>query len=144
MTAPVPFVVFVAVTLGASIYLSVAKRRRLKRYWARSCTGRAWLNEFPAAQSDAVRRFLYLFVDSFGFSRKRALQFVPGDRPLAVYRALYPLKSMPDALEFEAFAKGVEATYGLNLIRIWREDITLGEVFAKTTAAVCAASQLHR
>jgi len=75
-------------------------------------------------------------VGSFGFPRKRALQFAPNDRLLDIYRALYPLKNMPDALELETFAKRVEATYDLDLVRIWREDITLGEVFAKTTAAV--------
>ncbi|TLY90399.1 MAG: hypothetical protein E6K40_17245 [Gammaproteobacteria bacterium] len=108
----------------------------MKRYWERSCAGRAWLKEFPTAQSDDVRSFLVLFVGSFGFPRKRALQFAPNDRLLDIYRALYPLKNMPDALELETFAKRVEATYGLDLVRIWREDITLGEVFAKTTAAV--------
>ena len=136
LTTPVPLVLLCAVWLGGSIYLFIATRRRMKRYWERSCAGRAWLKEFPTAQSDDVRSFLVLFVGSFGFPRKRALQFAPNDRLLDIYRALYPLKNMPDALELETFAKRVEATYDLDLVRIWREDITLGEVFAKTTAAV--------
>jgi len=82
VTLSVLLVAFFAVALGASIYLFVGTRRRLKRYWERSCTGRAWLKEFPTSQSGEVRRFLFLFVDSFGFSRKRALQFAPTDRPL--------------------------------------------------------------
>ena len=61
----------------------------MKRYWERSCAGRAWLKEFPTAQSDEVRSFLVLFVGSFGFPRKRALQFAPNDRLLDIYRALY-------------------------------------------------------
>jgi len=43
---------------------------------------------------------------------------------------------MPDTHELETFAKRLESRYGFELARIWREDITLGDVFAKTTAAV--------
>jgi hypothetical protein len=135
MNTAVSVAVFLAIVLGASIYLAVATRRRLKRYWERSCTGGAWLNEFPSARPDDVCKFLYLFVDSFALSRKRALQFAPTDRPLEIYRAIYPSKNMPDALELETFAKRLGRTYGPALTRIWREDITLGEVFAKTAAA---------
>ena len=73
----------------------------MQPYWERSCTGRAWLNEFPMAQSEDIRTFLSLFVSSFGFPRTRALQFAPNDQPLEIYRALNPLKGMPDALELE-------------------------------------------
>jgi propanediol dehydratase small subunit len=136
MSAAVPLAVLVAIAAGASIYLFIATRRRMQPYWERSCTGRAWFNEFPVAQSEDIRTFLSLSVSSFGFPRTRALQFAPNDRPLEIYRALNPLKGMPDALELETFAKRLKAAYGLDLVRIWREDITLGEVFAKTTAAV--------
>lgn len=135
MNAAVFLAVFLAIVLGASICHAVATRRRLRRYWERSCIGRAWLNDFPSAKADDVRNFLYLFVDSFALSRKRALQFAPADPPLEIYRAIYPSKNMPDALELETFAKRLGRTYGLELTRIWREDITLGEVFAKAAAA---------
>jgi propanediol dehydratase small subunit len=127
---------FSALWLGGSIYLYLATRGRMDRYWQRSCTGRAWSNEFPTAGSAEIRRFLLLFVSAFALPKKRALQFLPSDRPLDIYRALNPLKDMPDALELETFAKRFESTYGFDLARIWREDITLGDVFAKTTAAV--------
>jgi len=136
MNAPIPLIFFGAISLGGSLYLYLETRRRLRRYWGRSCTGRAWMKQFPAAEADDVRRFLLLFVGSFGFSRKRALQFTPTDRVLDIYRALNPLNGMPDALELETLARRVQTTYGLDLVRIWREDITLGEVFANANAAV--------
>jgi hypothetical protein len=118
-------------------YLSSATKCRMRRYWQRACMGRVWQEASPTARSDDIRRFLLLFVNSFGFSQKRALRFAPADRLLDVYCALYPLKNMPKrALEFDTFAKLLKATYGLDLARIWRQDITLGGVFAQTTAAV--------
>jgi propanediol dehydratase small subunit len=103
--------------------------RTIKTYWERSCTGRAWKRAFPRASKGEIRIFLYLFVDAFAFPRTRALQFAPTDRVLSVYRALYPIKGWPDALELETFALRVEKTYGVDLRSIWREDLTMGEIF---------------
>lgn len=46
---------------------------------------------------------------------------------------MYPPKwSIADCLELEAFAVGLQKTYGVVLEKYWKEDITLGEVFELT------------
>jgi propanediol dehydratase small subunit len=77
-----------------------------------------------------------MFVDAFAFPKRRALQFAPTDRVLTIYRALYPLKGFPDALELETFALRLEERYALDLRKIWREELTLGEIFSRTTLEV--------
>jgi propanediol dehydratase small subunit len=100
-------------------------------YWARACTGKAWRRTFPDARSHEIRQFLHMLVDAFAFSRKRALQFAPTDRVLGIYRTLYPSKNAPDALELETFAKLLHKTYRFELSTISRENLTLGEIFAR-------------
>jgi hypothetical protein len=39
---------------------------------------------------------------------------------------------MPDALELETFAAKLERQYGLPLTGIWRDTLTLGEIFEAT------------
>lgn len=101
----------------------------LRAYWARSCSGRAWKRAFPGASKGEIRAFLHLFVDAFAFPRNRALQFLPSDRVLAVYRALYPSSELPDALEVETLAKELGRTYRVSLGELWSEELTLGQLF---------------
>jgi propanediol dehydratase small subunit len=125
--------VFVLVFSGAAmVVMAVVYPSTIKEYWQRSCMGRAWTRTFPQASKVEIREFLYTFVDAFSFPKRRALQFAPTDRVLSVYRALYPLKGFPDALELETFALRLERRYALNLHSIWREDLTLGEIFSRT------------
>ena len=126
----------VALVAGLAFYPTLTTRLRMRDYWQRSCTGRAWVERFPTARSDDIRRFLHLFVDAFAFPRPRALYFAPTDQIMTIYRTLYPLKDMPDALEVETLARRLKTAYGVDLASIWREDITLGDVFAQVSAAV--------
>jgi hypothetical protein len=106
--------------------------RRLGVYWNRSCTGRVWKRAFPSAGKREIRRFLRIFVDAFGFPHSRTLRFLPSDSPLAIYRTVYPDRSMPDGLELETFAGDLLHVYHLDLAALWREDLTLGEIFSAT------------
>ena len=106
----------------------------LRVYWRRACQGRAWRRAFPAARVDEIRTFLRTFTASFGFRNRQALAFCPTDHVLEVYGALYPSRKWPDALELETFAGELETQYGFDLQSVWREDLTLGEVFAMTRA----------
>jgi propanediol dehydratase small subunit len=108
--------------------------RTIREYWQRSCMGRAWKGTFPRSSTEEIRQFLHLFVDAFAFPRHRALQFAPTDRVLNIYTALYPLKGWPDALELETFALRLERRYALDLRKIWREDLTLGEIFSRVVS----------
>jgi len=50
-----------------------------------------------------------------------------------VYRASYtPDWSMADAMELEFLTKRMRKTYGIDIVPLWREDITLGELFRYT------------
>ena len=52
---------------------------------------------------------------------------------MEVYRTRYPYpKLMADSLELESFIVRVQERYGVDFLPLWREDITLGELFEKT------------
>ncbi len=108
----------------------------MRYYWQRSCTGRAWRRAFPDASKDEIRAFLRLFVDSFAFRPRRSLQFAPQDEILAVYRALYPVKGWPDALELETLADQLQRAYGIDLASIWSDQLTMGDIFMNTRGSV--------
>ena len=53
-------------------------------------------------------------------------------RPNTGTRAhLYPLKGWPDAPELETLALRLERHYALDLRELWRENLTLGELFSR-------------
>lgn len=109
--------------------------RTIRVYWERSCTGRAWKRSFPHASKHEIRKFLHLFVEAFAFQKTRVLYFAPADRVLAIYRALYPVKGWPDALELENFALRLEKAYDADLRGMWHDNLTLGGVFSKITTS---------
>jgi hypothetical protein len=80
----------------------VTHPRTIRTYWDRACTG---------SGRYTVR---------------------PDDQILSVYRALYPIKGWPDAIELETLALRVEKTYGVELRSIWRDDLTMGEIFERS------------
>lgn len=43
-----------------------------------------------------------------------------------------PIKGWPDSLELETFALRVEKTHGVDLRGMWRDDLTIGEIFEKS------------
>jgi propanediol dehydratase small subunit len=96
---------------------------------ARTCQGSGWRRAFPKAPKDDIRAFLSLFVEAFAFHASHRLKFNPKDTILSVYRALYPHKWLPDALEVETLAASVEKLYGVKLGEVWSETLTLGELF---------------
>lgn len=98
-------------------------------YYTRSCQGKGWRTTFPFAPKQEIREFLSVFVDAFAFSQKERLKLNPEDQVLQIYRAIYPSRWTPDAMEIETFAKDVEAKYGFSLESVWHEKVTLGELF---------------
>ncbi len=97
--------------------------------------GKGWRNAFPASSGQDIREFLSLFVEAFAFSQKERLNLNPEDTILQIYRARYPSKWTPDALEVETLAKDIEARYGFSLENVWHEQLTLGELFQVTQKA---------
>ena len=50
-----------------------------------------------------------------------------------VYRAVHPPKwTLADSMELESFATRCQTRCGIDVFGAWRDDITLGEVFALT------------
>jgi|ERR1035441_3718391 hypothetical protein len=132
------FVIIFCIAVGIfvltlPVYLRV--HRNMRRYWDRACTGFQWRRRFPDASKSEIRSFLALFVDSFAFHQKRRLCFSPDDKVMDVYRALYPGRFMADALELETLELQLRKQYGKDAASFWREDITLGEIFAHIRVA---------
>jgi len=103
-------------------------------YRLRSCEGRGWRQAFPKASKNEIRSFLLLFVSAFAFADEDKLKFRPDDKVLGIYRALYPSRWMPDALQVETLASDLRERYALELGSIWSEDLTLGEIFSRIRA----------
>jgi hypothetical protein len=123
-------VIIGAVVMIAMIPVERESKRRLKRYWDRTCTGTDWLSRFPNVPKDEIRKFLQAFVDGFAFKDQQRLKFAPDDKVMDVYRALYPSKDWPDALEVETFSKNLKKEYNFDLATVTDTDVTLGQLFA--------------
>ena len=63
------------------------------------------------------------------FNRKKTLKFTPNDKIMDIYHTVYPPGSAVDALELETFVKQIEKQYGLDVLKVWSNDLTLGELF---------------
>jgi propanediol dehydratase small subunit len=100
-----------------------------KPFRSRPCQGAGWRRAFPMASKQEIRDFLLVFMEAFVFDRRQKLKFHPNDSILSVYRAGNPHKWQPDGLELEQFELSVEKTYGVRLSEVWRESLTLGELF---------------
>jgi propanediol dehydratase small subunit len=127
----VPIGLFLFLGLTGGFVAQIQVRKALRPYWDRACTGIRWRRRFPDSPKSSVRDFLDLFVDAFAFPRKRRCCFLPEDRVMDVYRALYPSGGLADSLELETFCNMLKKKYGVDLAASWRGDITLGEIYAQ-------------
>ena len=110
----------------------IGRRRALRQYWDRACMGIRWRRRFPDVPKSELREFLTIFVDAFCFDHKRRTCFSPDDRVMEVYRADYPPGSLADSMELETLGLRLEKRYGIDFTAVWREDITLGELYEHT------------
>lgn len=113
--------------------LEKERRKRLEKYWSRSCTGSEWRRTFPNASKNSIRDFLESFVDGFAFSSKKRLKFSPEDKIMDVYSSLYPASGWPDVLELETFSIHLKQDYCSNLEDLLTDDLTLGQLFSMAT-----------
>ena len=122
---------------GFIVSMTDARQRRafLQPFWDRACTGIRWRRRFPDSGAAQIREFLDLFVDAFAFPQKRRLCFSPDDKVLGVYRGLYPHRLGADMMELEFLTRRMRERYGVDLAAFWREDITLGDLYAHTRMA---------
>ena len=125
-------IAIVAITILGTVLWSVRYGECLPaQFRGRTCQGRRWRQEFPDASKHEMRDFLLLFVSAFAFREMERLKFGPYDTVMAVYRALYPSRWLPDSLEVETLAGDLRKKYGVELDAVWNEqDISLGALFA--------------
>lgn len=84
-----------------------------------------------------------MFTDSFAFRDKDKLKLNPNDQLLNIYRALYPHKWQADALEFETLAEVLESKYSVDFSNVWRDGLTLGQLFASVRQSPKWRSTFH-
>jgi hypothetical protein len=128
----IPIALLAFVALSGGLLMEIQTRKALRRYWERACTGIRWRRRFPDAPKTEIRDFLDIFIEAFGFRQKRRLCFAPDDRVMDVYHTLYPASGTPDGMELEDFVRSLQKRYGVDILSLWREDITLGELYERT------------
>jgi propanediol dehydratase small subunit len=128
----VPIVLFAVLTLAGGTLMHFQTWKALRPYWERACTGIRWRRRFPNSPKGEIREFLDLFIDAFAFSRRRRCCFLPEDRVMDVYHAIYPPGSAVDGMELESLCRTLQKRYAVDFAASWREDITLGEIYEKT------------
>jgi hypothetical protein len=127
-----PVLLIAAAGLFATIRTESRRRAMLQLYWSRGCIGIRWRRRFPDSPKVDIRRFLDFFIDAFGFPTRRRSCFSPDDRILDIYHAMYPPgDALADCMELETFASDIQNHYHVDLKNIWRDDITLGELYAR-------------
>jgi hypothetical protein len=108
-------------------------------YRSRGCMGRKWKQEFPHVSKEEIGKFLHIFTEAFAFNPGKKLKFGPQDEIIEIYSALYPFKGA-DALEVETLAEEIENVYSVDFDQIWKENLTLGELFDFVICAQQGAS----
>lgn len=132
MSTLTALLVIAAIAFVLTLPVQLQRRRALQRFWDRHCMGIRWRRRFPDAPKTELREFLTIFVDSFCFDHTRRTRFSPDDRVMEVYRAKYPPGSLADDMELETLGLSLEERYGIDFAAVWREDITLGELYEHT------------
>jgi hypothetical protein len=122
-----------ALSVGGTI---LVERWRFRRFWDRTCTGASWKAAFPAAPAAEIREFLEMFVEAFDFRPSRKLKFEPADRVMDIYRTRYPSRLSADSMELETLVSMSQKRHGVDLVPLWRDNITLGELFEQTRRRV--------
>lgn len=113
------------------VLVAFQRRRSLRPYWMRPCTGVKWRRAFPDVPSESVRQFLRVVSDSFLLPPQRALQFQPSDRVVDVDEAQRGGNPI-DNLGLSDFAERIREIYSIDLFGCLSESTTLGEVFQMT------------
>jgi len=126
-------VVFILVAVVAAVAWAVVFGGRLPGSMSeRSCQGKEWRHTFPEVTKAEIREFLSMFVSAFAFRETEKLKLSPSDTVLGIYRALYPSKEWPDALEVETLAYALRKKYAIELAALWNNELTLGRLFSHT------------
>ena len=126
-------VILFAVAIAFAVGLHLAERARLRKLLDRPCAGILWHRRFPKVPHDEIRAFLKMFTDAFAFDEVHFCNFRPDEQPIEIYSARYvPLLNADDHSEFESLADALKTTYGIDAYPVWRDGMTLGDLFELT------------
>jgi hypothetical protein len=134
-------IIFAILLLGALTFFLIGNHffnQRLKPMLNRRCSGKFWKQRFPSATNSQIRHFLTLIIDTFDFPENKQLSFTTEDKIMDIYFTIYPPGSPADSLELETFVHEMQDRYGIDVLSYWRQDITLGELFALTQSRPCS------
>ncbi len=124
--------IVVAVCVVYTLAGAVIARRADSRFSGRDSSIDEWRRAFPGVADSKCDEFLAAFVDAFSLRRADAAKFRPDDEVLAIYRAKYPPRwSMGDCMEIENLSIELDRRYGLDLLPMFRESLTLGDIFRR-------------
>ena len=124
-------IIIISIFIGALIAGILYGGQLPMPFQSRTCQGRGWRRNFPRTPIKEIREFLIFFVKAFAFSDNEKLKLNPDDKILEIYKSLYPSKWMADALEFETLERDLRQKYSVELEKVWRDDLTLGDLFTE-------------
>lgn len=110
-------------------------RRRWQPVLSRPCQGRAWRRAFEGRSKHEIRTALALVADAFVLAPRDRLRLRPDDQLMTLYRMNNPHHWTPDALEFEALHGEVLKRHGVDLVPLWHDGFTVGDVLLALPAA---------
>lgn len=104
-----------------------------RMYRERQPSDAIWRDEFRE-EFRLADDILLVFCDAFGFPDEERYKFIPDDRIMDVYTALYPPRwSMSDSLELETLITRLQERFGLE---VGRFDTGETQTFREIVSAV--------
>ena len=115
--------------------LSILRRSKLAKFRptavsqlaAPACVGRDWKHAFPNASNSSIRDYCGLIVDAFMLPKSYLLKLPPRTPLAEIYKAV--TTDGIDNFEYETLELLIDKQYKISLISIWRDDLTLGDLF---------------
>jgi hypothetical protein len=123
----------IVLSVAVAAWAEIVRGQHLRPLLSRPCAGIRWRRGFSDASPNDIREFLRAFAECFTLTRKHRVVFRPDDRIMDIYLAFNPPPcTIGDNMELEELAIQMENHYGINLKDVWHDQITLGELFART------------
>jgi hypothetical protein len=132
----IAFSIMAALVVSLCMAIEIVEQVRVRKLLDRPCAGIRWVRRFPDAPKAEIRAFLHRFAEAFAFEERDACKFTPDEQIAAIYSARYdPLFMFDDRMEYESLADTLKRHYAIDLHAVWRDDITLGELFTLALAS---------
>ena len=123
------FLIVLAI-LAVPWYVYHAMHWRRKRRWKRGFLARkdsqvGWQSRFPDAMP-LVEKVLAIFCVAYLFNERDKYRFRPDDRVMQIYK--HTTGPIADEMQLETFSLHIRDEFGVDLLDIFDENTTLGDV----------------